>query len=224
LVRAPEERLGVKPRDVAEVLRLLTPELADMVRLQWRTGMRSGELVQLAWPDIDTSRDIWLFRPKRWKGSGRVGARRRPRIIALGARCQKILAKYGDRQGAIFSPATSEAQRLAAMHKARTTPKSCGNRPGTNRKERPQKKPGTQWDAGSYGKAVRKAIKRAFDDGRISEKWTPHQLRHSAGERVRAKFGLDSASAYLGHKDVETTKIYAELDVQKAVEVAEALG
>jgi len=187
---------------------------------------RSGELCQLRWRDIDTSDDVWLFRPPEWKGSRRPKARKRPRIIAIGPRCQRILAKYKTVKpnAFIFSPRVSEEQRLAAAAEARVTPLSCGNRRGTARVAKPMRAPGKVWTSDTYGNAVRAAASKAKKLGLISEPWTPHQLRHAVGDRVRDAFGLDDAAAYLGHRDVETTKIYARLATERAIEVARQIG
>jgi len=46
----------------------------------------------------------------------------------------------------------------------------------------------------SYAQAVRRACRSAGVD-----RWTPNQLRHACGTRVRRKFGVDAARAVLGH-------------------------
>lgn len=66
-------------------------------------------------------------------------------------------------------------------------------------------------------------IYRACDRAKIP-RWSPGQLRHNHAESVRRQFGLDAAAAMLGHADVETTKIYATLDREKAAMVAKEVG
>jgi site-specific recombinase XerC len=41
---------------------------------------------------------------------------------------------------------------------------------------------------------------------------------------VRNKFGLDAAQVCLGHANAKTTEIYAEVDFEKAAEVAREIG
>ena len=94
----------------------------------------------------------------------------------------------------------------------------------TNKKTAPERTPGKKWDSASYGHAVNRAVKKAIAAGDISEPWTPHQLRHTAGTMVRERFGLDAAGAYLGHKDINATIIYAELAKEKAIEAARVMG
>ena len=70
---------------------------------------------------------------------------------------------------------------------------SCGNRVGTNRKTKPKRIIGTQYDSVSYRKAVRyaitaarKAIRKAGGDpDKQLPYWTPYQLRHTHATKVR---------------------------------------
>lgn len=41
---------------------------------------------------------------------------------------------------------------------------------------------------------------------------------------IRKRFGLDASRAVLGHRSVEVTHDYAELDFDKAKSVAQAIG
>jgi integrase len=89
-----------------------------------------------------------------------------------------------------------------------------------NRKKKfPKRKPGKQYSESSYNRAITTACKKAG-----VPVWTPNQLRHSAATEVRQKFGLEAAQMHLGHASADTTQIYAETDIEKAVEVARKLG
>jgi len=223
---------------VEKTLPYLPPVVADMVRVQLLTGMRSGELCQMRPADLDTSGKVWLYRPRQHKNAYRGHAR----VISIGPKAQAILERYlhRDLQAPMFSPAESEKRRLAAQHKARTTPLKHGNRPGTNRKALPKRKPRTQYDTTSYRRAVKRAIGRGNREikarlkarglqGDDLEKacerekiphWHPHQLRHTAATRIRKAMGLDAARAVLGHRTISVTNEYAELDRAKASDAA----
>jgi integrase len=54
--------------------------------------------------------------------------------------------------------------------------------------------------------------------------WTPNQLRHSLGDRVRGTYGLDYAQAVLGHVHAKTTEIYAGVSFEKAAMVMKEIG
>jgi len=71
----------------------------------------------------------------------------------------------------------------------------------------------------SYTLAVRRAcVKWGIDP------WSPHQLRHAMGHQVRERFGLEHVQATLGHADFAMSEVYAKVSLQKAIEVASALG
>jgi site-specific recombinase XerD len=41
-------------------------------------------------------------------------------------------------------------------------------------------------------------------------KWIPNRLRHTAGTKIRHKFGLEAAQVMPGHRQAAVTQIYAE--------------
>jgi site-specific recombinase XerD len=51
-----------------------------------------------------------------------------------------------------------------------------------------------------------------------------HQLRHSMAARIRKEFDIEVAKAVLGHAAANVKGIYAEMDRQRAVEVASMIG
>jgi integrase len=215
-----KESQPVKPvadKLVDQTVKSLPPVVADMVRLQRLTGARPAEICILRPCDIDRSGDIWLYRPESHKTEHHGHSR----VIAIGHRGQAILLKYlaRDSQDYCFKPIDSEAKRRAANHESRVVPLHYGNRPGTNRTRKPKTKPGGCYTTDSY----RRAIHRACDKLKI-EKWSPNRLRHTAATKIRKQFGLEAAQVTLGHSKADVTQIYAEADIQKAVEVARKIG
>ena len=55
-------------------------------------------------------------------------------------------------------------------------------------------------------------------------RWSPNQLRHALATKVRREFDIDAAKTLLGHSQLNTTGIYAEMDRKRAVEVAKLIG
>jgi len=213
-----KETAPVRPVDVATVEATLAelPEvLADMVRLQLLTGCRPGELCTMRPCDIDRSGEVWLYTPEHHKTEHRGHSR----VIAIGPKAQSILLRYLARaaDAYCFQPKDSESKRLAEREAARVTPKSCGNRRGTNCAG--TFKAGSIYLVASYRQAIIRAAARAG-----VEHWTPHRLRHTKATEVRREFGLDAAQSVLGHKSAAITQVYAELDVSKASEVALQIG
>ena len=130
----------VRPVPLAQVeavLPFLSRQVKAMVRLQLVTGARGGELCSIRTCDLDTTGEVWTYKPAKHKTSHRDIER----VIRFGPKGKEILAPMlkTDVQAFIFSPADAEAERRAAMTKKRReeegrTPPHIGNRPGTNRK------------------------------------------------------------------------------------------
>ncbi|MEQ8847516.1 site-specific integrase [Botrimarina sp.] len=214
------ESKPVRPVDDAIVDATIVelPEVvADMVRLQRYTGARPGEVCKLRPCDIDRSGDVWLYTLADHK-TAHHGKRR---TVFIGPQGQAVLLKYLARAADTycFRPCDSEAKRRAAQHAARTTPLSCGNRPGTNTKSSPLRTAGDRYTKDSYARAIARAAKRAK-----VEKWTPNQLRHTYATAVRRDHGLEAAQVMLGHSGAKVTEIYAERDMAKGAVVARLIG
>jgi len=236
----------VQPVDDATVeitLCHLPDVAASMVRLQRLTGMRPQEVCGMRPCDINRSTDVWTYRPE----SHKTEHQGRERIITIGPKAQNILRRYLARDANMhcFRPCDSEAKRLAARGLARKTPENCGNRTGSNRVKEPKRKAGKKYSTPSYRKAIHRACDKAFPHpelGRskqpwMSEKqveelmrwqsqhrWSPNQLRHAAATEIRQNHGLEAAQAVLSHANADTTQIYAERDLGKAMDVARAMG
>ncbi|MGC4030264.1 MAG: hypothetical protein QM754_00750 [Tepidisphaeraceae bacterium] len=249
-----KETAPIKPVSESVVMAAIahaSPCVAAMIELQMLTGMRSGELVTIRTADIDRTGYTWTYRPRKHKTQHHGHSRE----VHLGGRCQQIIEPFlkMDGEAFVFSPAEDQAARLEARRRARKTPQSCGNRPGTNRKARPDRKPGEKFTVGSYATAVKLACQKAFlpplplgpQENELLARWRkrltpeqkaelaawdkanrfhPHQLRHTAGTRFRRDHGLDAARALLGQKTVEAAEIYAEIDTAKAREVMRLHG
>ena len=53
------------------------------------------------------------------------------------------------------------------------------------------------------------------------ENFCPYSFRHKVGQEVRDQFGIEAASAILGHKQLNTTEIYAKKAAVLAQNVSE---
>jgi integrase len=222
-----------------------------MIRLQRITGCRPQDVCNLRPCDVDTSGDVWLYRP----GTHKTEHHDRARTIPIGPKGQEILRPYllREKESHCFRPVDSEKKRRQKLHANRITPMSCGNRPGTNRKRCPQRSAGNRYSVDSYRRAIHRACDLAFpapeplcrDDGesieqwqeRLTEqqqaalnqwqsdhRWSPNRLRHSAGTEIRKRYGLEAAQVILGHASADVTQVYAERDLQKAVEIMREVG
>ncbi len=69
---------------------------------------------------------------------------------------------------------------------------------------------------------MHRAIDRACDQIGIAH-WNPHQLRHAASTEAREREDLETAAAVIGD-EVETSKIYAKQNLDKAAEYMRKFG
>lgn len=236
---------------VYAVLPHLSRQVATMVKLQLLCGGRPSEICQMRGCDIDTTGKVWLYRPASHKTAYR-GHQRTIYIGPNGQELIRPFLKR-DLRAYLFRPADAEAERHAARSAARVTPMSCGNGPGDNRKDKPKRKAGECYLVESYSHAIKYACAVAFPppaplakaddetaaawkarltaeqkkklaDWRKAHYFHPHQLRHTAGTRIRKEFGLEAAKVLLGHRTITMSQHYAQQDIDAAVRIVGEVG
>lgn len=209
---------------VDAVLPFLSSQVRAMVQLQRLTGMRPCEVVQMRACDIDMRGDVWVFEPEdhknRWRGHRR--------LVALGPKAQAIVRQFLklDTSAFLFSPRDSEAERnqqRRLSRQSKITPSQAARRA----KARPKRAKRSRYDTDSYRRAITYGIKRANkrrDEEQKIPNWFPLQLRHSRATEVRHRFGLEAAQVSLGHARADITEIYAEKNLELAIQVARETG
>jgi integrase len=218
---------------VNATLPFLRPGVAAMVQVQLLTGMRPGEVCQLRPCDLDTSGQVWLFRPAQYK----TRHRNKPRVVAIGPRAQALLLDLtpADPSDYFFSPRMVVAELHADRAGKRKTPRYRSHvaRNAASRVRRPARAPAARYTVTAYGRAITRAVDRAnarrerlagpgnFD--RVPH-WHPNRLRHTHGTEVRKRFGLEAAQVALGHTRADVTQVYAERNLALAVTVATKIG
>ncbi len=247
----PDPVLPVEDAVVQATLPHLTNVVADMVRFQRITGCRPQDVCNLRPCDVDMSGEVWLYRPATHK-TEHHGRERIIPIGPKGQEILRVYLSR-EKDANCFSPVDSERKRREELHANRSTPLSYGNRPGTNCKRKPKRSAGEHYTAGSYRRAIHRACDFAFpapeplgrrDEENLSQwlerltvkqrtvlqkwqsehRWSPNQLRHSAGTEIRKRFGLEAAQVILGHASADVTQVYAERDLQKAVQIMREVG
>jgi integrase len=183
-----------------------------MVQMQLLTGMRPGEVVIMRAIDLDTRGAVWLYRPGSDAEDGRhkTAHHGHERVIAIGPRAQEVLKPLlrTDLHAYLFTPAEAL----------------------DNPKWREARKAGPHYTVDSYRQAIARGCDRAIPLGWHPPlavgipTWHPHQLRHTKATEIRREAGIDAARAVLGHRSPAITEVYAEIDVNKAAEVAAKLG
>ena len=212
---APEqkEREPVKLEHVRATAAFLSPVVRRMVMVQVGTGARPSEVIRMRPGDIDTAGEVWIYRPTRHKTMHRGKTRSIPIVAEARAAIEPYMGRAADEY--LFSPAESYQWHQDQRAKNRKTPKSCGNRPGTNRKENPRRKPGSVWRTDSYRRQIERAAKKAG-----VPHWYPYQLRHTNLTHVRQSLGLEYSQALGGHSTRQMAEHYARISEVKAIEAA----
>ena len=63
-----------------------------------------------------------------------------------------------------------------------------------------------------------------LEEWKKSHRWHPNQLRHAFATKARKQHGLEAAQVLLGHARADVTQVYAERNLDLAVNVAAQLG
>jgi len=166
------------------VLPLLSPVVATILQVMALTGMRPGEAVIMRARDIDRTGDVWGFEPPHHKTKWRG----KERYVGLGLRAQKLIRPFlsANPEAFLFPPPGFVASEPPAPAAAR--------------------RPKAHYTTASLRRAVQRACRQAG-----VEVFTPNQIRHLAGTKLRETFGIDVTQQVLGHSSPATTAIYAEL-------------
>lgn len=115
----PEPIGPVEDTIVDATLPFLNRHLRALIEVQRLTGMRPGEATRLRMCEIDTSGDVWLYRPKRHKNANRGHSR----VIAIGKRAQAVINEFLTKDVAeyLFSPQKAVEEMNAARSAKRKT-------------------------------------------------------------------------------------------------------
>jgi integrase len=249
---AARETAPIKPvhdADVEAVLPFVLPPVRAMIQLQRFTGARPGEVCAMRGCDLDTTGDVWLYRPSQHK----TAYRGKERVIALGPQAQAVVKPFLklDMQAYLFSPAEGLAEVRAERRRLRKSKVQPSQK--RRRKAAAKRRPRDHYTTAAYDHAIRIGCIKAFPPPehlaprpresketwlarltpvereelarwRREHHWHPHQLRHAHATEVRRMFGLEAAQVSLGHSQARVTEVYAERDLTLAAKVAIAIG
>ena len=218
--RAKESRIvtSVPEAHIEAVKPYVSRQVWGLIQVQLLTGARSGEVLKLRRADLDVSGMIWTSTIRDHK----TAHHGKDRTLYFGERAQAVLREFFPGKGPwdyLFSPKDADQEYRKRKHAARVTPLSCGNKPGSNQTDTPERTPGDYYTADSYRKAIGRACKAAGVPD-----WHPHRLRHTAATVIRKELGLEAAQVWLGHSRADVTQVYAEVDRARALAIAEHMG
>jgi integrase len=193
----------------------LSPIVKAMLRIQVATGMRPKEICMMRPIDIDRRGELWIYRPSNHKTKW-IGKKK---AIPLVGDARAAITDYLNRdpESYCFNPQEAMAWRRAVGAANRKTPIHHGNRPGTNVKTNPKRKPRNQYDAQSYRQAIQRAAMKAG-----VPHWHPYQCRHLTATTIRGVLGIEETQALLGHSKAAMTEHYARESIEAATRAAKA--
>ncbi len=73
-------------------------------------------------------------------------------------------------------------------------------------------------------KKIAERVAKAIAKVEVMKRWTPHQLRHTAGTELRREFGVETAQVTLGHKNIDVTEVYAEKNMDAVARAIARVG
>jgi integrase len=211
------ETARVKPVDQEHVEAALPHQL---------TGCRPTEACLIRAIDLDMSNpNCWVYRPgsdQGEHGEHKTAHHGHDRAILIGPRAQEILRPFltTDLTAYLFCPKVATRERNEKKRSKRKTPlyPSHIRHQTKKRKQCPRRAPGDCYTARVYARAIARACRKAS-----VPKWGPNRLRHSRATELRG-YGLDLVKTILGHSKVETSQVYAEKDMQAAMELVSKIG
>jgi integrase len=112
LTRESRRVLPAPVRSVAAVLGHVSPTVAALIRVQWLTGARPGEAIQMRTGDLDRSGDVWIYRPASHK-TEHHGVERE---IVIGPKAQKVLTPFLSLAPTAFMFRGADTKRRKGLH------------------------------------------------------------------------------------------------------------
>jgi integrase len=193
-----------------------------MLLFAYRTGARPGEVCAFKPCHLDRTGKVWVYSVP--PEANKTEHHDQERKVYIGPRAKKILKPWLEGislEEYVFSPISAEQLRQKVRRDGRKTPlyPSHLKLQAAKRELAPKRPKRNRYDPASF----RRAVKRLCTIAHVPA-WTPNQLRHNAGTRFRKKYGIEVARILLGHRKLNTTEVYAELDLKKARSAARRLG
>jgi integrase len=213
---------SVSAASVEAVLSVVPATIKAMILVQRLCGGRPQDVVEIRPGDIDRSRTVWEYRPRRYKTQHHNGDDDpdRERIVYFGPQAQAVLNPFLALapNEYLFSPIRSEQARYALRREQRRSPitPSQVTRTKKGRKRAPLR---DHYDVASYRRAIRRACLKLG-----IPVWHPNQLRHSRLTEIRKRFGLEASRVCGGHREVGVTQHYAEQDRSLAHKIMAQIG
>lgn len=198
----PKPKGSVSLEHVNAVKPFVTKPVWGLIQFLLLTGCRPSEAVAVRWSEIDTSGDVWIYRPEHHKTAHRGKAR----VIVIGPQCQQALNVLRElsRSDYVFDPQIGFEEFVRRAYGDEAKARQVGD---------------------CYSKhSLNTAVRVACDRAEIP-RWSPGQLRKTRATLARQQSDLETAQQILGHSSKQTTeRHYAEVDISRAAANALQFG
>jgi integrase len=182
---------------VEKTLPLLPEMVRAMVLFGWHSGARPSEICVLTTGMVDQTDEVWIARLEKHK----TQIWGHDREIPIARSAQNVLTPWlrpGEPDEPIFSPRRVDARQA---------------------KRKGKRLPGRSYSRAAFQQVIRRACRR----GGIPE-WSPNQLRHAYGSRLREFAGIEASQIALGHVKPDTTLIYTAHAKKRMLDAANEKG
>ena len=220
----PPSRHLIPDSDYTAVCEFLPSYYLDIVTILRLTGMRPSELANMRIGDIDKSGDVWLYHPEHHKTEYRGNHR----AVPFGKKVQTVLEKHLSGRNPdeyVFTASRAMISKWRDRRDQRKTKiQPSQMERGKKSIEEKVARYGNKMDPNTIGRIVSRACQKAIKAKKLSQPWTPYELRHTAITEVRTKFGAEAAQHFAGHSNLDTQKFYDHSAIETASAVAREIG
>ena len=219
----PKPRHLIPTEDYKAVLPFLPAYYKDIVEVLHLTGMRPSEICNMKVSEIEKTKNVWIYRPS----SHKTAYQGNNRIVPIGKHAQKILKRHlsgRNEDEYVFTPARAMKSCWDAKRAKRKTPVQPSQQKRDKEHQGKYVKYRDRIDPTTIGRVVSAACKKALEAKKISQSWTPYDLRHTAITEVRTKYGAETAQHFAGHSNLDTQRFYDHSALAAASKVAEEIG
>ena len=231
--------------DIAEVINTANPVMKAMIIVGMETGMRPAELAHLNKDEIN---DNWIYTPKNHKNAHRgqtraipLNKRCREALDALELIRPDKLNRYyftvrealafrkQARRKDVFTPALVKVLR-SHLSQALAARAAGVSHTAINRWRRELEE--NDFSVNRFFNEItvkgsnlfvknkfHKHLREACDKAGV-ERFCPYAFRHKVAQEIRDNYGVEAASAMLGHKQINTTELYAKNAEKLALDIS----
>jgi hypothetical protein len=173
--------------------------------------------------DVNTTGAVWEYRPADHK----TAHHGKERVVMIGPDGQAVLREFmrTDTGAYLFSPDPDGARPYRSDSYTLAVRRGCELAFGMPEELRnPNRWLDRKEITGDERATLRRKLLDSAAEWRAENVWTPNQLRHNYGTRVRRAAGLEGARVTLGHSSAAVSEIYAERDMDAARAVVARIG